>query len=175
MAAGIAMAEVVETMVGQAAPSVLADEMMCPALRESPPAHGPRGPRVHAGPCLDDAKCAAVMAASSGRLYRCVVSAGRLQWPVPRCTALCSTRAQYYALLCAHAYLHYVLTRCTALCRARAPRSPHRTLPGQEGDGGGGDRADRGDDGNDMVGESSDPYFSGGYGRDPANQRWGGR
>jgi len=34
MAAGIAMAEVVETMVGQAAPSVLADEMMCPALRE---------------------------------------------------------------------------------------------------------------------------------------------
>ena len=90
MAAGIAMAEVVETMVGQAAPSVLADEMMCPALREfgapaqadrhtpdpmapahhnGPPAHGSPGPR--AGPCLDDAKCAAVMAASSSRLYRC--------------------------------------------------------------------------------------------------------
>tara|TARA_B110001469_G_C9523779_1_gene260635 strand:- start:529 stop:720 length:192 start_codon:yes stop_codon:yes gene_type:complete len=34
MAAGIAMAEAVETMVGQAAASVLADEMMCPALRE---------------------------------------------------------------------------------------------------------------------------------------------
>ena len=92
MAAGIAMAEAVETMVGQAAPSVLADEMMCPALREFgapaqadrqtpdptgpahhswPPAHASPGPRVHAGPCLDDAKCAAVMAASSGRLYRC--------------------------------------------------------------------------------------------------------
>ena len=66
MAAGIAMAEAVETMVGQAAPSVLADEMMCPALREFgapaqadrhtpdpmapahhnwPPAHGSPGPR----------------------------------------------------------------------------------------------------------------------------------
>ena len=69
-----------------------------------------------------------------------------------------------------HAY--YVLTRCTALCRARAPRSPHRTLPGQEEGGGGGDSGNSGDGG---VGESSDPFFAGGYGRDPANQRWGGR
>jgi len=98
-AAGIAMAEAVETMVGQAAPSVLADEVICPALREygarpppadrqapdptaaarciprqlltaacrllTPPVYGRR-----AGPCMDDAKCAAVMAASSSRLYR---------------------------------------------------------------------------------------------------------
>ena len=67
---------------------------------------------------------------------------------------------------------HHVLTRCTAFCRGRAPRSPPRALPGQEGSGGSGDR---GDGGIDMVGESSDPFFSGGYGRDPANQRWGGR
>ena len=33
-AAGIAMAEAVETMVGQPAPSVIADEVICPALRE---------------------------------------------------------------------------------------------------------------------------------------------
>jgi|TARA_B110000196_G_scaffold255759_1_gene225800 hypothetical protein len=72
-----------------------------------------------------------------------------------------------------HAY--YVHTRCTALCQARAPRSPQRTLPGQEKGGGSGYSGDRGDRGIDVVGESSDPFFSGGYGRDPANQRWGGR
>ena len=42
---------------------------------------------------------------------------------------------------------------------------------GEEG-GGGGDSGNSGDGG---VGESSDPFFAGGYGRDPANQRWGGR
>ena len=86
------MAEAVETMVGQAAPSVLADEVICPALREYgarprpadrqapdptagahcslPPAHASRAHRARAGPCMDDAKCAAVMAAASSRLYR---------------------------------------------------------------------------------------------------------
>ena len=108
-------------------------------------------------------------------------SGRRLPWPaaqVPRCTG---ARTQHRALKHTCGVLHFavcrcrldhVLTRCTAFCRARAPRSPPRALPGQEGGGGSGDR---GDGGIDMGGESSDPFFSGGYGRDPANQRWGGR
>ena len=57
---GLGMADVVETIVGQRAPSVLADRMMCPAIREF-------------DPCLDDQRCAAMMAAASSRLHRCGV------------------------------------------------------------------------------------------------------
>ena len=45
----------------------------------------------------------------------------------------------------------------------------------REHGGDGGDSGDSADGGINIVGESSDPFFAGGYGRDPANQRWGGR
>eukprot|EP00320_Phaeocystis_rex_P009660 CAMPEP_0119070380 /NCGR_PEP_ID=MMETSP1178-20130426/37968_1 /TAXON_ID=33656 /ORGANISM="unid sp, Strain CCMP2000" /LENGTH=213 /DNA_ID=CAMNT_0007052211 /DNA_START=16 /DNA_END=657 /DNA_ORIENTATION=- len=109
----LATAEAVEKMVGQAVPSVLADRVICPAIREF-------------GPCLEDERCAAAMAASSGRLFR-----------------------------------------CCALCQERAARAPPRAPPAQ---GFGGDGGDRGGD----CGDNSDPFFSGGYERDPANQRWAG-
>ena len=64
------MAEAVETMVSQAAPSVLADEMMCPALREfGAPAQAyrqtpdPTGPAHHSWPPAHDSLALACMQA----------------------------------------------------------------------------------------------------------------